>query len=174
MTTSSRALADLFDTFERDAFRLETLNDYSRSGNIDAYRAFLAGSPQPEDYNAAWIDELRSHTEMGKRVHRVHVLSRPLTEYLRFELGWGYRKNMSGGEEFAILDITDQPNPLEGVPDFWIFDSAHVAVMHYDSSGGYEGAEILPAERATDFARFRDTALAHAQPFTEWWATHGS
>jgi hypothetical protein len=39
VTTSSRSLADLFDAFEREAFRLETLDDYSKSGSVDAYQA---------------------------------------------------------------------------------------------------------------------------------------
>lgn len=72
---------------------------------------------------------------------------RPLSDYLRFELGWGYRKNMSGGEEFFILDVTDRPNPL--------------------------GVDVLPPERTVEFALFRDVALAQAEPFTEWWAKYG-
>ncbi|MCJ1678591.1 hypothetical protein MTF65_14775 [Streptomyces sp. APSN-46.1] len=173
MMASSRTIGDLFDTFERDAFRLETLDDYSRSGNVDAYRAFQAGQPQPDDYNADWVAELRSRTGQGKRVYRVHVLARPLTDYLRFELGWGYRKNMTGGEEFFILDITNAPNPLDGVPDFWLFDSTDTAVMSYDEHGAFTGANVLPAAEAEEFVSYREMALAHAVPFTEWWAKHG-
>lgn len=174
MTTSSRTLGDLFATFRHEAFRLETLDDYSKSGNVDAYQAFLAGEPQPDDYNAGWVEELRSHTGEGKRVHRVHILRRPLTDYLRFELGWGYQKNMSGGEEFFILDITDRSIPLQNVPDFWLFDSESVAVMTYDGAGKYLGSSVLPPERTAEFVEHRDAALAHAEPFTEWWATYGA
>jgi hypothetical protein len=35
VTTSPRTLGDLFDTFEREAFRLESLDDYGKSGNVD-------------------------------------------------------------------------------------------------------------------------------------------
>ncbi|MFH9493543.1 MULTISPECIES: DUF6879 family protein [Streptomyces] len=172
MKSSSETLGDLFDSFEREAFRLETLDDYSKSGNVDAYHAFLAGLPQPDSYNAGWVEELRSHTGKGKRVYRVHILSRPLTDYLRFELGWGYRKNRSGGEEFFILDVTDKPNPLAGVPDFWCFDSESVAVMNYDEAGKYTGSAVLAPEHSAEFTRYRDTALAYAEPFTEWWDTY--
>lgn len=168
-----RTLGELFDAFEQEAFRLETLDDYSRSGNVDAYRAFLAGEPQPEDYNEGWVAELRSHTSRGKRVYRVHVLSRPLTPYLRFELGWGYRRNATGGEEFFILDTTEKANPVHGAPDFWLFDSAAPAVMNYAEDGSFLGADVLPDERAGEFLAYRDTALAHAVPFPEWWAKHG-
>ncbi|WEB42266.1 hypothetical protein MOV08_25480 [Streptomyces yunnanensis] len=174
MTTSSKTLGDLFDSFEREAFRLETLDDYSKSGSVDAYQAFLDGEPQPDDYNAGWVEELRSHTEQGKRVYRVHILSRPLTDYLRFELSWGYQKNMTGGEEFFILDITGKPNPLENAPDFWFFDSESAAVMNYDDSGKYLGSEVLAPERTAEFTRYRDAALAHAEPFTDWWAKFGA
>ena len=170
----ARTLGELFDTFECEAFRLETLDDYSKSGNVDAYHAFLAGEPQPDDYNAAWVEELRSHTGKGKRIYRVHILSRPLTDYLRFELGWGYRKNMSGGEEFFILDTTERPNPLENVPDFWLFDSESMAAMSYSGDGKFLGSQVLPPDRAAEFIRYRDTALAHAEPFPDWWAKHGA
>lgn len=174
MTTSSRTLGELFDTFEREAFRLETLDDYSNSGSVDAYHTFLAGEPQPDDYNAGWVEEVRSHTRVGKRIYRVHILSRPLTDYLRFELGWGYRKNAAGGEEFFILDTTGKCNPLENVPDFWLFDSESAAVMNYDGVGKFLGAEVVSPEQAAEFAAYRDKALAHAEPFTEWWAKYGT
>ncbi|MFI1017629.1 DUF6879 family protein [Streptomyces sp. NPDC020965] len=173
MTSSSKNLGDLFGSFKHEAFRLETLDDYSRSGNTDAYRAFLAGERQPDGYNSEWVKELRSLTSQGKRVHRVHIVTRPLTEYLRYELGWGYQKNSTGGEEFFILDTTEQPNPLKGVPDFWIFDSADTAVMRYDDQGAFLGADVLPLDDSAEFVRYRDAALAHAEPFTDWWAKYG-
>ncbi|WP_037912790.1 DUF6879 family protein [Actinacidiphila yeochonensis] len=169
----SMSLAELFDGFEREAFRLETLDDYSGSGNTAAYQAFLAGCPQSADYNESWINELRGHTGQGKRIYRVHILSRPLTPYLRFELGWGYRKNATGGEEFFVLDTTQHPNPLPGVPDFWLFDSAHAVILRYDEHGAVTERETLPAGRAREFAANRDIALAEAEPFEAWWAKHG-
>ncbi|MFI9718377.1 DUF6879 family protein [Streptomyces sp. NPDC052396] len=173
MTGSSRTLGALFDSFEQEAFRLETLDDYSRSGNVEGFRAFMAGEQQPENYNAQWVEEVRSHTTRGKRVYRVHILARPLTDYLKYELGWGYATNMTGGEEFFILDTTDKANPLPGVPDFWLFDSQHVASMRYDGHGAFLGADVLPSDGTAEFARYRDIAIAHAEPFPDWWAKHG-
>lgn len=167
-----KTLSELFDTFEQEAFRLETLDDYSKSGNVNAYRAFLAGERQPADYNDGWVTELRSHTSKGKRIYRVHIVSRPLTPYLRFELGWGYQKNATGGEEFFVLDITGRPNPLEGVPDFWLMDGLTPGVLNYSEDGAFLGADILTSERAEEFRAYRDSAMARAQPFSEWWAEH--
>lgn len=171
---SFKTLGDLFDSFEHEAFRLETLNDYSNSGSTDAYQSFLAGEPQPKDYNADWVQEVREITSAGKRIYRVHIISRPLTPYLRFELGWGYQTNMTGGEEFFILDTTSGTNPLNGVGDFWLFDGRDVASMSYDQEGRFLGAEVLPPVRASEFVKHRDTALASAVPFVSWWEQYGS
>ncbi|MFJ9609861.1 DUF6879 family protein [Kitasatospora sp. NPDC101176] len=174
MTTSSRTLGDWFSEFDREAFPLETLADYSQSGGVDAYRAFLAGEGQPESFRtAAWVETVSAATRSGRRMYRVHVLARPLTEYLRFELAWGYHRNMAAGEEFFILDTTAQANPLPEATDFWLFDDETVAEMSYDGNGKYLGAEFLTGDEIAQFRAYRDIAMAHSVPFTQWWAEHG-
>ncbi|AOP49999.1 DUF6879 family protein [Streptomyces lydicus] len=180
MISASNDLAARFSTFQEEAFRLETLDDYSNSGNPAAFRAFLAGEPKPADYNAGWLETVRTATESGKRMVRVHVLSRPLTPYLRYELSWGYQTNMMAGEEFHILDTTDRPNPLEGVPDFWLFDGREPVVLNYDENGAFTGPTFVPAPGAlptgeqSEYATYRSVALAMSVPFTEWWGKHGA
>ena len=173
MNITPEAFGELFETFSGEAFRLETLDDYSQSGGVDAYRAFLAGEQQPESYKSAgWVTTVRNATRAGKRIYRVHILSRPLTDYLRFELGWGYIRNQEAGEEFYILDTTDQPNPLDGVPDYWLFSDQLAVTMEYD-----ENLKFLGADSTSDVSAWithRDTAMAHAVPFREWWEQHGS
>ncbi|MFE4397091.1 MULTISPECIES: DUF6879 family protein [Streptomycetaceae] len=172
MSISGEDFENLFSTFQREAFRLETLDDYSGSSNAASLRAFLDGEPQPADYNQEWVDEVRANTAGGKRMYRVHILSRPLTPYLRFELGWGYTKNATAGEEFFILDTTDQPNPLDGVPDFWVFDESTVITMRYGDGGTFVDAD---RESTTEkWLGYRDLALSRAVPFAERWARHGS
>ncbi|MEU4119521.1 DUF6879 family protein [Kitasatospora sp. NPDC028055] len=175
MTTSSRTLGEWFSEFGREAFRLETLDDYSQSGGVDAYHAFLAGEEQPEDFKTSgWVTTVGDAVRAGKRMYRVHILSRPLTDYLRFELGWGYRRNMAAGEEFFILDTTDQANPLPEAPDFWLFDDATAAEMSYDDNGKYLGSEFhTDSSRIAEFKAYRDRAMANAVPFADWWAEHG-
>ncbi|CAD5957919.1 DUF6879 family protein [Streptomyces cyaneofuscatus] len=169
-----KTLGDLFDDFKQEAFRLETLDDYGRSGNADAYRLFLDGKPKPEGYNTDWLDEVRKNVDAGRRMYRVHVVTRPLTPYLRYELGWGYTTNSTAGEEFFILDVTEQANPLADVGDFWLFDSVTAAPMRYTSDGEFAGADVLSGDRADEYVGHRNTALAHAVPFADWWAEHGT
>ncbi|MGW2369644.1 DUF6879 family protein [Streptomyces sp. NPDC001667] len=174
MTTSSKSLGDWFEDFEREAFRLETLDDYSKSGGVDAYRAFLAGEAQPEAYKASgWLATVGNAVQAGRRIYRVHVLSRPLTDYLRFELSWGYQRNAAAGEEFFILDITARENPIPDAPDFWLFDERAIGAMSYDGDGAYLGVDFLGGESLSEFLGYRDTAMAQAVPFSEWWAKYG-
>ncbi|MEV7519194.1 DUF6879 family protein [Streptomyces sp. NPDC091371] len=175
MTTSSRTLGEWFEEFEGEAFRLETMDDYSRSGGVEAYQAFLAGEPQPASYKAAdWVATVRKATQAGKRMYRVHILARPLTPYLQFELGWGYQRNAQAGEEFYILDVTERENPIPDAPDFWLFDDQNCGVMSYDKAGKYLGSEFVDQDRVAEFTAYRDVAMAHAEPFSEWWAKYGA
>ncbi|WP_255308212.1 DUF6879 family protein [Streptomyces marincola] len=170
-TRKPPTLGELFDSFRREAFRLETLDDYSGSGSTDAYQAFLAGEKKPDSYNSDWISEVSGHVGEGKRIYRVHVLSRPLTPYLRFELGWGYRTNATAGEDFFILDVTDSPNPVAGIGDFWMFDEKFSVPMEY-RDGTMTGYAVLTGVRAQEFVGYRDAALRHAVPFQDWWEQH--
>ncbi|MEU9193882.1 DUF6879 family protein [Streptomyces hundungensis] len=171
MTISTDEFGKLFQTFEREAFRLETLDDYSGSSNPEMLRAFLAGEPQPAHYNQRWVEDVRASTQAGKRMYRVHVVTRPLTDYLQFELGWGYTKNQTAGEEFFILDVTNRENPVSGIPDFWMFDETRVVSMNYRKDGKFLGAELQP--EVLKWVEVRDTAMRHAEPFSEWWGRHG-
>ncbi len=173
MNISPEDFGKLFGSFEREAFRLETLDDYSGSGGVDAYQDFLAGKPQPESYKTAgWVKTVRGATGAGKRMYRVHVLSRPLSDYLKFELGWGYIRNQEAGEEFFIVDTTDGPNPFEGTPDFWAFDEKTVVTMQYGDGGEFLGADLATDEQVEEWLSCRDVALSQAVPFREWWERH--
>ncbi|MFB7917901.1 DUF6879 family protein [Streptomyces sp. NPDC056061] len=174
MTSSSKTLGDWLHEFDQEAFRLETLDDYGKSGGTEAYLAFLAGEPQPESYKtAAWMKTVGDATRSGKRIYRVHVLARPLTKYLRFELSWGYHRNMTVGEEFFILDTTDRNNPLPDAPDFWLFDERVAGVMNYDDEGKYLGTDFCDTDQISRFLTYRDTALAQSVPFSDWWEEYG-
>lgn len=170
MKISPEKFGELFSTFERSAFRLETLDRYTIAEEQEAFRAFLAGEPWPEAHrHAPWARTVAELTGQGKRMYRVHIVNRPLSDYLRFEMAWGYHRNQEAGEEFFILDTTGRPNPLAGVPDFWLFDEATTVTMNYSDIGEFLGAEILPEGRAAEYVELRERALADAEPFREWW-----
>ncbi|MER0241172.1 DUF6879 family protein [Streptomyces sp. HSW2009] len=48
----AKDLSTLFDSFATEAFRLETLDDYGKSGSVEAYGLFREGREKPADCNA--------------------------------------------------------------------------------------------------------------------------
>ncbi|MFD7735797.1 DUF6879 family protein [Kitasatospora phosalacinea] len=155
----------LFQAFERTAFRLETLAVYDVDEEREEFAAFLAGKGLPaERSDNPWV---RSMTDLGKQVARVHVLSSPLSDYLRYELA-SYPGNVKAGESIGIIDTARQE--VAGLPDhdFWVFDDTEVYRMHYTEAGQFIGGEPLPADRLGEYLRYRDIALAHAVPFREY------
>ncbi|RGD61303.1 hypothetical protein DR950_29230 [Kitasatospora xanthocidica] len=157
----------LFETFEQTAFRLETLAVYDVDEEREEFADFLAGKGlPPESSDNPWV---RSMTDLGKQVTRVHVLRSPLSDYLRYELA-SYPGNIKAGESIGIIDTAHQEVP--GLPghDFWLFDDARVYRMHYTDAGQFLGAELLPEDHLDEYRRYRETALANAVPFREYTA----
>ncbi|ANZ18235.1 hypothetical protein O1L44_20455 [Streptomyces noursei] len=166
---SGEEFGRLFETFERTAFRLETLAVYDVEEEREEFEAFLAGKPMPPEWHDnPWV---RSMTNRGKSVSRVHVLRSPLTDYLRYELS-AYPGNITAGESIGIVDLAEQE--VFGLPDhdFWLFDDTDTYRMHYTEAGQFTGAELLHPDRLAEYRRHRDTAQAHAAPFAEYWSRH--
>ncbi|SHL07328.1 DUF6879 family protein [Streptomyces yunnanensis] len=166
---SAEEFGRLFETFERTAFRLETLAVYDVEEEREEFEAFLTGKPMPPEWHDnPWV---RSMTNRGKSVSRVHVLRSPLTDYLRYELS-AYPGNITAGESIGVIDLAEQE--VSGLPDhdFWLFDDTAAYRMHYTEAGQFTGAELLPRNRLAEYRRYRDTAQAHAVPFAEYWSRH--
>lgn len=159
----------LFETFERTAFRLETLAEYDVEEEREEITRFLAG----EDMGPGWDDNpwVRSMTDRGKSVSRVHILRSPLTDCLRYELS-AYPGNIKAGESIAIIDLAEQE--VTGLPDhdFWLFDDRDVYRMHYTPEGKFVGGELLPAGRLAEYQGYRDVALTPAVPFATYGERH--
>lgn len=165
---SETELAAYFATFTSSAFRLETLATYRVAEEAEYFDRFLSGGEFPDQWrDNPWVRDI---TENGRRLHRVRVLTTPLSDYLRFQLAWGYPGNVEDGEEITVLDLSESPVP--GLPDhdFWLFDETTVLKMHYTGNGEFFGAELLPPDRTGDYLTYRDAALNAAVPYTEYWS----
>src|SRR5262249_23111732 len=105
----------------------------------------------------------------------VHVISHPLTDYLRFELV-GYQANVEAGEDVRIADRGEHPELVTLSRDFWIFDAdtpdAWVVQMHYDAASHPLGHHVTSDLQVIDQCRQeRDLALAWSTPLHEYTAT---
>jgi hypothetical protein len=158
----------LFETFEHTAYRLERLPAYAEPAEAGALAAYLAGSvPRVYPGKAAWVNLVSRAASAGLVMQRVHVVLGPLSDYLRYEIGWSYGLNVEAGEDVRILVAGDIPAEMPG--DYWLFDSRTLARMNYGKGGRLASIEIVPdPEAIVEAAYWRDAALHAALPWRDY------
>ncbi|MFI5962836.1 DUF6879 family protein [Streptomyces asoensis] len=157
-----------FEGFTREAWRLETLPQYLMPSEAQGFAAFRSGARiDPLAVSNDYTDRLRRQVAEGRSQGRVHVVTRPLSDYLRFEFHHYYSAHALAGEEIRILDVTDRENPLAGVQDFWMFDRSEVVLMNYHSDGRQISREVFEGD-VTPFIEYQRIAVAESVPFEEY------
>ncbi len=171
MRLDGDAWRKFFDSYEREAFRLETLPAYGVAGEQAEFEEFIASGKLRIPWDDPWLARVRDFRRTDRWIGRVHVISRPLTDYLRYEFAV-YGHTVRAGEDVRILDVTDQPDP--GLPrqDFWLFDEAVVVRMDYRPDGTQVGRELLTDADPAPYVAWKRLAMQHAQPFMEYMRRH--
>jgi hypothetical protein len=128
---------DLYRTCRFSAHRLETLQNYLVADDIERQRAFLDGQPLPPPRQSK-IDDMRLVRKLrkaGRTVGRVHVVDRPLSDYVRYELAV-YAENLEAGEDVRIADRSRHEALRDLDKDFAIFDGGteHASAVFFDYS----------------------------------------
>ncbi len=164
----------VFNRFISTAFRLETLDWYSNEEEDAELELFLADEPLPEysPRTDPWLKRVADTTAAGKRWQRVHLVSRPLSDYLRLEF-IGYEGNVAAGEDVRIADRDADPSLAGLTQDFWLFDAntSHpfVALLHYDRAGCLVTFDTATDQRVVERCRHeRDLALAWSVPLAQY------
>jgi hypothetical protein len=156
--------------FKRSAYRLELLDEYDSPRTRLRVARFLAGQPDDPEVRAYWDRVVGEARQVGKTMQRVHVITEPLTDYLRFELAF-YRGSVLAGEDIRILS-GDLAAGLD-LPDFdyWLFDDERAAVMYYGDHGSWLHTEIVTEPSfVADCGRWRTQALSRAIPLGDYMA----
>jgi hypothetical protein len=170
--------AEFFDCFRHSAWRLEALPAYGTAESDPSFAAYLrAGQLTPLEVRPraqAWLAAVRQAVASGKRLGRVHVLNRPLSPYLEYELAT-YPENVAAGEDVRIADRDEHPELASLGPDFWLLDdetpAPAVLLMDYDDAGRFVSLERTsdPAVVAT-CRQARDLAVRCSVPLNEFLA----
>lgn len=166
-------LLNAFRTFTHEAVRLETLQYYDVPGDEDRQRAFREGRPLPSrPEKSTSIEIIRDATVAGKRFERIHVVDKPLSDYVRYEIEAAYPENVAAGERILIADRADDPRMDMLRDDFVLLDgdTDHPTVIWYRYT---DSGEITGWERgnAADVEFCRDAlalARGHATPLSDY------
>ncbi len=163
-------LEAVFGRFRSSVFRFEAQQVYAAPDEEPILGAFLAGRPRPPDPGKEeWAALVRAGRRGGRAFQRVHVVTEPLTDYLRFELTWGYAPNVAAGEDIRVVALAaGEPWPAD-LPrhDFWLFDAAELYTVHYHpDTGAWLGVEPTPSPGDVARAcRWRDAAWHRGTPW---------
>ena len=163
---------EFFARFTRSAWRLETLPAYGTPESDPDFAAFLRlGHLTPlseRPRKQEWMAAVRQAVAEGRRIGRVHVLRRPLTPYLAYELAT-YPENVEAGEDVRIADLDQHPELADLDTDFWLLDDELVLVMDYDPEGRF--LSLTPTSDPSVLRRCRrrrDLAIARSIPVQEF------
>ncbi|GIJ47561.1 hypothetical protein Val02_44470 [Virgisporangium aliadipatigenens] len=156
--------------FTTEAARLETLQTYVVPGDEERQEAFRQGRPLSfRPGKAASLELIAGAVATGKRIGRIHVVDRPLSDYVRYEFA-AYDENIRAGESVLITDRAADPALASLTHDFVLFDgyTDHALVVWYDYTpeglliGYRKGSpeDIAVASAALELARRHAVPLA--------------
>ena len=112
---------------------------------------------------------IKAAVEAGKIFQRVHLVTEPLTDYLRYELGWSYPPNVDARRGHPHPAAQSGRWPCLPRYDYWLFDSSDLWVMEYADDGTFRWIERVEDPRMiVRHAYWRDAALHHAIPYRDY------
>ena len=163
-TTSQTLWADLFSECRRDAFHLETRDEYKVPHEAERLRRFLSGDPLP-NLRRPWQDLVHETTGRGVTMTRVRVVTVPHTDYQRWLLSVTHL-NVEAGEDIRYL-----PRHLAGeVPpdDWWLLDGERVVYNLWDEVGRPAGLAVTTDRHVVEYCqsvrqRLWGSAIPHAE-----------
>jgi hypothetical protein len=161
---------DFGSMFQHRVFRLETLDWYDAPNEHEPYARFLTGEPADWAWREPWKRLVRDVRASGRTMSRVHIVSEPVTDYIRFEILHVYPANVQAGEDVRILgrERAQEIGALGG-GDFWLFDDSLAACLIYDDAGGVERVEIRDDPASGMYLRsIQRDALKAATPLARY------
>jgi hypothetical protein len=129
--------------------------------------AFKRGEKVQLPENHPWPPLVKRQCSAGKVMQRARVVSRPPTEYERFELSL-YPHSIEAGEQICVYERGSIPEIFRYEADFWLFDNHTVYILNYDAEGHFLGTE--PAYDMVTYRRIRDLALERSIPLADFTA----
>jgi hypothetical protein len=167
-----RELSERLAAVQSTAFRLETLQHYA--GDEEELDEFRRGLPLRERSvrTSPYLRRLAEATLAGQQWSRIHVIEKPLTDYVRFELA-SYVGSAAAGEQIMVADRSAAAELGELRQDFWLVDKelpgAVALMMHYDQGGEFLGATAADDGRTLAWCRHaRFLAASHAVPLNDY------
>jgi len=157
-----------WNEMQKEWLKVETLQDYSGEEEFPSLQVWLSGD---KGRALALMEGESSESEWGRMLKsknvtktRIHIVQKPYSPYLEWELEAYRRTNIPAGEKIYIVN-SESVVPLQ-IPDFFIFDNERAIESKYDSSGRVESMNIYDrGENIEKFLNYKKELLKVAEPF---------
>jgi uncharacterized protein DUF6879 len=146
--------------FTTSAFRLEARQSYASDEEAAAFAAWQEHGRIPDAVDpliAAWTGIVCARIEGGAVMRRVHVVSHPMTDYVRFELALQRAHSVPAGEQVRVVDADLHPD-LARADDFWLLDDRVGVRLIYDDAGQLIRLERMTTGEVEEARSVRDAA----------------
>ncbi len=167
-------LAEIFfSKIKKEAFRLELLSYYNVEGERDSFKRFEEGiQVSPDKELLQFCKIISNFIKQGKRVVRVHVIPKKLTNYLKFEIKTGYLPQLKAGAEIYLIYFDKYLDVLESdfnPNDFWAFDNNTVVKLMYDKQGRFLNEKLVENRDLLEkYIKLKNTLIKNAIPLNKW------
>lgn len=160
-----------FADFTESAFRLELLDHYVAPNEAGPFATFLTGEEPSREWREPWKRFVRGKLAGGATMARVHVMTEPLSPYVKFELTCVYPANVDAGEDVRVLPREHARRLRLPDQDFWLLDSTTAALMTYDDEGNWLSVDVTEDPNVVwRCAVARDVAVANSVPLNTYLA----
>lgn len=155
-------MIDYFINFKKYAFRLELSQKYTIETEKHFLEHFLKTGKFKSEMMDKWTQLIKSNIKRGVSMQRVHVIKKPLSDYLRFEFE-SYKLTTKSGEKVFLLPQEEFDKIKTHInSDFWLFDDKIVLKMSYDKEGRFLGFNEI-RDNIGEFIELKDKLLMQAK-----------
>jgi hypothetical protein len=145
-----------WDEATTEFFKVEAIQDYGaeETAQSPSYEAWAKGDKNSsiELMKQNVNDWFRQSREKPILKRRIHIVKKPYTPYLEWEIMHYKLVNIPLGDEKVYLVSVDDVNEQVIPGDFMIFDNERVANSHYDNTGKMTGMDFY--DKGEDISRF--------------------
>ena len=165
----SKKWDDFWNSLKEEWFKVEVLQDYSGEDHGESLSLWLEGKKEEsmavlmKQDNQEWKKALED-TKDAKKI-RLHVVERPLTAYLEWEVEVYKRQNIPLGEEVYLVEKTDVIHLEIPDGDFMLFDNKKAIKNTYDKTGKcYQYDFYDEGNDISKFLHLKSELIRFAQP----------
>jgi hypothetical protein len=167
-----RQFEENWQSMSEEWFKLEVLQDYSGEDKSESLALWKQGEKErsvglfKSRQNAEWVKDYRKKSDQGVRLLRLHIVEKPHTQYLEWEIEHYKHINIPiCGEEVYRVDKEDVTHLEIPSGDMMIFDKQKVVVNQYNEEGLMMGATFYEkGDNISSFLSLREELLRYIQP----------